>query len=131
MGGDGYTTEILARHHSFLADEPEQVGGADLGPTPYELLSSSLGACTAMTLQMYARRKKWDLKNVMIHLEHFKEHAADCDDCENPKSRIDHFQKTIELEGDLDDKQRERLLEIADRCPVHRTLTGDIMISTT
>ena len=126
----GYTTEILAGFHKLIADEPEEVGGNDFGPDPYELLSSSLGACTAMTLKMYARRKKWPLKEVTVHLNHFKKYVDDCNGCEKSNSRLDHFERLIEIEGDLSQEQRTRLLEIADRCPVHKTLHGDIRVET-
>ena len=127
---DGYTTQISVRQHGLIADEPEEVGGNDFGPGPYEFVSSGLGACTAMTLHMYARRKKWDLKEVRVHLEHHKDYATDCHDCDRPQSKIDFFDRILEIEGDLDDAQRSRLLEIADRCPVHRTLTGKVEIRT-
>ncbi len=130
LGDEGYTTEIMARHHSLKADEPEDVGGNDFGPTPYELLSASLGACTAMTLHMYARRKKWDLQEVTVHLTHFKDYAKDAMGCEDKSSKIDYFERLLELEGDLSDQQKDRLMDIADKCPVHRTLHGDIEIKT-
>jgi len=123
-GEDEFTTNIQAGPHGLVADEPESVGGNDFGPDPYELLNSALGACTAMTLQMYARRKGWDLQDVTVHLSHSKETAyfQDAQDSGNAKSKIDRFERIIELEGDLDDEQRQRLLQIADRCPIHRTL---------
>lgn len=129
LGEEGFTTEIMVRHHSLTADEPASVGGNDFGPSPYELLTSGLGACTAMTLQMYARRKKWDLKEVKVHLAHFKDYASDMADTENSKSKIDHFDLKLELEGDLDETQRARLLEIANKCPVHRTLHQEVAIN--
>lgn len=129
LGDEGFTTEIMVRHHSLTADEPASVGGNDFGPSPYELLTSGLGACTAMTLQMYARRKKWDLKEVKVHLAHFKDYASDMADTENSKSKIDHFDLKLELEGDLDETQRTRLLEIANKCPVHRTLHQEVAIN--
>lgn len=129
-GTEGYTTEVKTGRHSFLADEPTSIGGADLGPTPYDLLVAALGTCTSMTLRMYADRKKWDLKEVRVHLQHSKEHCDDCSDADNPKSRIDTIERVVELEGDLDEKQRERLLQIADRCPVHRTLHSEIRVKT-
>lgn len=130
LGAEGFTTDIMARQHSLTADEPESVGGNDFGPSPYELLSASLGACTAMTMHMYARRKKWDLQEVRVHLDHYKDYAADMENVEDKKSRIDHFERLIEMEGDLDEAQKKRLLEIADRCPVHRTLHGDVKVIT-
>ncbi len=130
LGREGFTTDIMMRHHSLTADEPPEVGGSDLGPSPYELLSASLGACTAMTLQMYARRKQWPLEEVTVHLAHYKDYAEDARDCEKEKSKIDHFDRLIELQGPLDEKQEARLLEIANKCPVHRTLTDDIQVNT-
>ena len=128
---DGYRTEILANGHPLVADEPLAVGGTNVGPTPYELLASALGACTSITLRMYADRKKWPLDEVEVRLRHEKIHCEDCADPERPSSRIDHFTREIELEGPLDDKQRDRLLKIADRCPVHRTLEKPAEITTT
>ncbi len=130
LGTVGYTTEILAGQHGLIADESEEVGGDDFGPSPYELLSSALAACTAMTLQMYARRKKWPLTEVKVHINHGKKYIDDCNTCETKNGRIDHFERCIELEGDLSEEQIKRLLEIADRCPVHRTLEGEIRITT-
>ena len=129
-GDKGFTTRIKAGGHFLLADEPASVGGKNLGPTPYGLLSSALGACTAMTIQMYARQKKWDLTDVRVHLSHDKIHASDCNcDLSPGKSgKLDQVVRTIELFGDLTEEQRTRLLEIADRCPVHRTLEGDVLI---
>lgn len=129
-GPQGYTTDILAGNHSLLADEPLSVGGDDLGPSPYGYLNAALGACTSMTLRMYADRKKWPLESVTVHVSHGKDYAKDCEDCEDNKSKIDVFDRTIELEGDLDTSQRKRLMEIADRCPVHRTLHNDIEVRT-
>ena len=128
-GDSGYFTDILAGEHYLIADEPESVGGTDRGPTPYDLLLASLGACTGITLRMYADRKKWPLKEIKVHMEHEKRHVIDCEDCENPKSKIDHIDKVIELSGDLDDSQKSRLLEISERCPVHKSLKEKIVIS--
>lgn len=130
LGNEGFTSEVMVRHHSLTADEPSDIGGNDFGPTPYELLSASLGACTAMTLQMYARRKKWDLKEVRVHLNHRKDYATDMADVEQPSSKIDHFDRLLEIDGNLDDTQRARLLEIADKCPVHRTLHNEVVVET-
>ncbi|MCG8387066.1 MAG: OsmC family protein, partial [Cytophagales bacterium] len=129
-GDDGFTTEVKAGRHSFLADEPSSVGGKDLGPTPYDLLIASLGACTSMTLRMYADRKGWPLEEVRVHLDHGKVHEQDCENCENENAKIDQIEREIELFGDLNDEQRQKLLEIADKCPVHRTLHGEIRVIT-
>ena len=127
IGPDSLTTEIKAGVHSLLADEPTEVGGLDLGPTPYDLLTAALGACTAMTLRLYADRKKWPLTNVLVHLNHDKVHELDS---ENPNKNLllDHIWREIELEGDLTEVQRVRLLEIAEKCPVHKTLHARINI---
>lgn len=130
LGGDGFTTQMRAGKHYFIADEPESFGGEDLGPSPYDFLSAGLAACTSMTLQMYARRKKWDLKNVETHVNHHKTHATDCENCESSTAKIDHFERVIVLKGDLDEKQQTKLLEIADKCPVHRSLSTTSRIDT-
>ena len=131
IGKTKYSTEIVSRSHSILADEPKKYGGLDVGVTPYELLLGSLGSCTAITLRMYADRKKWDLDEVLVHLEHYKEHAEDCNSCSDDKTaKIDKFVRTIELVGNLTFEERKRLLEIANRCPVHRTLENKIEIET-
>lgn len=122
LGAEGFTTEIRAGSHALLADEPESVGGNAFGPTPYDFLSAGLASCTAMTVQMYARRKKWPLDEIITHVDHDKVHAEDCENSDQEKSKIDRFQLRIELIGDLSPEQRDRLLEIAGRCPVHRTL---------
>jgi putative redox protein len=127
----GFRTEVLANGHPLVADEPESVGGTNTGPSPYELLAAALGACTTMTLRMYADRKGWPLQAAEARIEHAKIHCEDCADADNPRSRIDHFSKELVLEGELDDRQRRRLLEIADRCPVHRTLHSDVKVTTT
>ena len=130
IGEKGYTTEVFAGKHMFLADEPISVGGDDLGPTPYDLLVSSLGVCTAMTMRMYADRKAWALKEVRVHLQHSHIYSEDQQHTEDKKSKIDQIERIIEIEGELDDKQRVRLMEIADRCPVHRTLHNEIRVVT-
>ncbi len=127
----GYRTEILANGHALVADEPVAVGGTNTGASPYELLSAALGACTTMTLRMYADRKKWPLGDVEARVRHAKVHCEDCGDTGKPTSRIDEFSRELVLEGDLDDEQKRRLLEIADRCPVHRTLHSDVRVTTT
>jgi len=123
LGNDGFTTEVVSGDHYLLADEPEDVGGNDLGPSPYQLLNSALGTCTAMTLKLYADRKKWDLKKVTVHLAHEKQHLEDSADPDSKSSKADVFFRKLEIEGELDADQRSRLLEIANKCPVHRTLT--------
>ena len=131
-GSEGFRTEIMADHHGLVADEPVAIGGADTGPTPYDLLMAGLGACTGMTLQMYARRKKWPLESATVHLRHNRMHAEDCESCEEQDdARMDRIQRVIEVSGALDEEQRARLLEIADRCPVHRTLEVGVRIETT
>ena len=130
IGKTKYSTEIVARNHSILADEPKKFGGKDSGLTPYELLLASLGSCTAITLRMYADRKKMELDEVLVHLEHFKQHAEDCISCDEEPSKIDKFVRTIELIGDLTFDERKRLIQIANRCPVHRTLENKIEIET-
>lgn len=117
---------------SFIADEPASVGGDDLGPSPYDLLLAGLGACTSMTVRMYARHKKWPLKSIAVRLSHRKIHATDCAECETPTGKIDHIHRDIVIEGPaLDDSQRDRLIEIANRCPVHRTLHSEVRETTT
>jgi len=130
-GATGFRTEILANGHPLVADEPESVGGTNSGPSPYELLAAALGACTSMTLRMYADRKGWPLEAAEVRLEHDKVHCEDCAEAGKPSSRIDHFTREIVVGGPLDGDQRQRLLEIADLCPVHRTLESDIRITTT
>ncbi|MCH4822844.1 alpha/beta fold hydrolase [Gramella lutea] len=130
LGSEGFTTQIIAGKHHFVADEPVKVGGNDLGPDPYELISSGLAACTSMTIQMYARRKKWPLVNVETHVSYSKKHADDCENCENDMAKIDNFEREISLHGDLDKEQINKLLEIADKCPVHKTLSSKAQIHT-
>ncbi len=120
---------IRAGHHTFIADEPAEIGD-DTGPTPYDLLLASLGACTAMTLRLYAARKAWPLERVSVQLKHERVHAADARDCESGRGMIAHIEIALDLEGPLTDEQQHRLLEIAERCPVHRTLLGKIQIDT-
>jgi uncharacterized OsmC-like protein/alpha/beta superfamily hydrolase len=117
-----YAQRIRVARHVLSADEPVSVGGDDSGPGPYDLLSAALGACTSMTLRMYAERKNWPLERVTVRLHHEKVHAADCADCEGEVRKIDRIERRIRIEGPLDAEQRRRLLEIADKCPVHQTL---------
>ena len=127
-GREGFRTEITANGHTLVADEPLSVGGTNMGPSPYDLLVAGLGACTSMTLRMYADRKELPLESVVVRLRHHKIHAEDCSHCEDKDVRIDHIEREIELRGSLDEDQRSRLLEIAERCPVHRTLESEIVI---
>ncbi|MDX1623878.1 MAG: alpha/beta fold hydrolase [Gemmatimonadota bacterium] len=120
-----YTTRIGTRAHALVADEPEDVGGEDRGPTPYELLLASLGACKAITVRMYADRKEWPLDETVVRLQHSRIHAEDCEECETKEGKVDRIATVLEFRGPLSGAQRERLLEIADKCPVHRTLTSE------
>lgn len=119
-----YQQEITAREHVIFADEPIEAGGDDTGPTPYELLLAALGSCTAITLSMYAQRKGWSLEQIEIELTHDRSHAHDCASCAQQATRLERITRRIRLGGALDDAQRARLLEIAQRCPVHRTLSA-------
>lgn len=127
---EGFTTNVQIGNHSIVADEPADVGGNDFGPTPYDLVAAGLATCTAMTMKMYAARKKWDLQEVSVHVNHEKNHCLDCENVGTTDAMIDHFERIIEIKGDLDEKQRERLLWIANKCPVHKTLLGDVEIRT-
>jgi putative redox protein len=126
----GFTQEITAGSHRLFSDEPKDLGGENAGPSPYDLVSAALGACTSMTLGMYARRKQWPLASVIVHLRHSKIHAIDCADCDTKEGMLDRIDREIELIGDLTEEQRIKLLEIADKCPVHRTLTRGMHIDT-
>jgi len=123
-----YTNRVFARHHTLYADEPTKSGGLDAGLNPYEFLLAALGSCTSMTLRMYAARKEWPLEKVTVRLQHQKIHAEDCADCETKEGKVDEIRKTIEIEGDLSNDQRKRLREIAEKCPVNRTLLSEIHI---
>jgi uncharacterized OsmC-like protein/pimeloyl-ACP methyl ester carboxylesterase len=129
-GAGKFTQAIAVGHHRLRADEPTSQGGLDSGPSPYDLLLASLGACTAMTLRLYADRKKLPLEQVRVKLAHEKRHAADCAGCEDPGQKLDHIDREIELTGALDPEQRRRLIEIAEKCPVHKTLGSEIRIAT-
>lgn len=126
-----FTTQIKAGKHYLTGDEPESYGGNDFGPSPYDFVSAGLASCTAMTIRMYADHKNWNVQEINVHIEHGKVHAEECDDCENTAfGKIDRFTRVIELRGELDDKQQQSLLEIASKCPVHKTLLSDIDIKT-
>jgi len=125
----GLAQEVVTDRHRWQADEPEPAG-TDTGPSPYELLLSSLGACTSMTLRLYAQRKGFDLRRITVRLQHHRIYAEDCRDCETKQGMVDHIDREIELTGNLSEEQKQRLLEIAERCPIHRTLTSEIRIQT-
>jgi putative redox protein len=126
--GSGFAQEIVAGQHQLKADEPLSAGATETGPTPYELLLAALGACTAMTVTIYARRKNWPLDAIVVRLSHSKIHAEDCFDCHTEAGFIDRIDREIELSGSLSPDERLRLFEIAEKCPVHRTLTSEIDI---
>ncbi|MDQ2694769.1 MAG: bifunctional alpha/beta hydrolase/OsmC family protein [Pseudomonadota bacterium] len=127
----GFRSEVMVRGHALVADEPVSVpGGTDAGPTPYDLLVAGLGACTTMTVHMYAQRKGWPLEAATARLSHQKIHADDCTGCETRQGYIDHIDRELELTGPLDAEQRRKLLEIAEKCPVHRTLHAEVVVNT-
>jgi uncharacterized OsmC-like protein len=126
----GFAQEVFAGLHRFTADEPVADGGTDTGPGPYDLLLASLGACTSMTIAMYARRKGWPLKGVTVRLRHSRIYAVDCAECETREGMLDRIERDIQFEGALTGEQNSKLLEIADKCPIHRTLVSEINIRT-
>jgi putative redox protein len=125
-----FEQSVVAGKHRYLADEPTSVGGNGSGPSPYDYLLAGLGACTSMTIRLYAELKKLPLRHVSVHLKHDKIHAVDCENCETKEGKIDRIDREITLEGDLSAEQRARLMEIADKCPVHRTLHSEIDVRT-
>ena len=129
--GDGIVQEVEASGHRLRSDEPVVAGGTDSGPTPYDLLLAALGSCTSMTVGMYARRKQWPLERVTVRLRHSRIHAKDCATCEKEAAMLTVIDRDLQFEGPLSDDQRTRLLAIANRCPVHLTLTSTIRIRTT
>ena len=128
--GGSFRTEIASGSHRLLADEPASVGGTNLGPTPYDLLSAALASCTTMTLRMYAEHKGIDLESTTVRVRHGKTHAADCDDCETRAGKVDEFRRELSFAGNLTDAERDRMVEIADKCPVHRTLHSEVKVRT-
>jgi len=126
----GFRTEVDVGGHQLVVDEPIPVGGTDEGPSPYEMLLAGLGACTVMTLRIYADRRKWPLERARVTLEHHKVHVQDCIDCDQKQARIDVVERIITLEGSLTEEQRAKLMEIAERCPVHQTLQSKIQVNT-
>ena len=132
VSSEGFLRQrVRSGNHEFYADEPPEVGGTDSGPDPYALLLAALGACTSMTLQLYAKNKGWQLEQVEVTLRHSRAHAEDCSACEKSSPKIDLIQRDIHLAGDLSEDQKSRLFEIAQRCPVHRTLSSKITIRDT
>ncbi len=127
----GFVQEILAGRHQLRSDEPVSVGGTDTGATPYDLLLAALGSCTSMTVGMYARRKQWPLTRVTVRLSHSRQHARDCAVCDSETAMLTVIDRDVELDGPLSDAHREQLLAIANRCPVHLSLTSTIDIRTT
>ena len=126
----GFAQNIIAGTHQLVVDEPLKVGGTDTGPGPYDLLLAALGACTSMTLAMYARRKGWPLETFTVSLSHSRGYAGDCRDCDTKEGSLDRIDRDIQLSGPLTAEQKQRLLEIADKCPIHRTLTSEVDIRT-
>lgn len=129
-GAGLFAQTIDVRRHRMFSDEPPSLGGNDMGPTPYDYLLAGLGACTSMTLRLYAERKGWPVRRIEVRLYHEKIHADDCADCETLEGRIDRIMRIIDIDGDLSPEQRKRLHEIADMCPVHKTLTHEVRIVT-
>ena len=125
-----FLQEVISGKHHLRADEPADVGGGDIAPTPYDYLLIALGVCTSMTIGLYARRKQWPLENIIVSLWHSRIHAKDCEECETKEGMLDRIDMSIELTGALTSEQHAKLMEIAGKCPVHRTLTSEINIRT-
>jgi len=125
-GKGAFENSVTVGAHRFLADEPVSVGGGNAGPTPYDLLAAALGACVSMTVRMYAARKSWPLERISVDVSHAKVHAADCADCETREGKVDELRVSLVLDGPLDLEQRARLFDIANKCPVHRTLHSEV-----
>lgn len=128
LGQENYKTIMTAGNHELIADEPEHVGGKDEGPDPYDYLLMSLGSCSVITMKMYADRKEWPVEDIFIETRYYKAHAEDCKDCDDPKARIDKIEKEITVKGELTEEQVQRLLEISEKCPVHKTLLNNVEI---
>ena len=125
-----FSQEVQIGQYRLIADEPISYGGADAGPSPYDLLLAALGSCTSMTIGLYARKRGWPVQGIIVSLWHSKIHARDCDDCETKEGRIDRIEMEIHLDGTLTDEQRTKLMEVAGKCPVHQTLTSEVNIKT-
>lgn len=123
------TTQVSTEGHMGLVDEPVEIGGLDKGPTPYDLLCGALASCTSITLRLYANRKEWEVSRIRVEVRYAKEYKADCENCDQSSPKVDTFERMISIEGDLTDQQKERMLQIANNCPVHKTLESDIHIS--
>lgn len=128
LGDENYKTVMTAGNHELLADEPETAGGGNQGPDPYDYLLMALGSCSVITMKMYAERKEWPVEEIYIEMRHSKTHAEDCVDCDDSGAKIDKIEKEIIVKGDLSQKQLDRLLEISNKCPVHKTLLSDTEI---
>jgi len=126
----GFAQKVDLGSHQLTSDEPVSYGGTEAGPSPYDLLLAALGACTSMTIGLYARKRGWPLENITVSLRHSKIHAKDCDDCETKDGKVDRIWRDIHLTGNLTDEQRAKLMEVAQKCPVHQTLTSEINIKT-
>lgn len=124
------TTQLNTDGHMGLVDEPVEIGGLNKGPTPYDLLCGALASCTSITLRLYANRKEWDVTRIRVEVKHSKEYKEDCENCDKLSDKVDTFERNISLEGNLTDEQKQRLLEIANKCPVHKTLESDKIINT-
>ena len=127
-GADSFRQEIVAGKHHLIADEPISVGGGDAGPDPYDYLLAALGVCTSMTIGFYARRNHMPLENITVSLWHSRIHARDCDECETKEGMLDRIDVEVELTGSLSAEQHAKLMDVAEKCPVHRTLTSEINI---
>jgi putative redox protein len=132
VSGEGsmFEQQIAVGPHRLKSDEPKSVGGSDTGPSPYDFLLAALGSCTSMTVGMYARKKNWPLERVTVWLRHSKIYGADCSECETKEGMLDRIERDVRFEGPLTAEQHSRLLEIANKCPMHRTLTSGINIRT-
>ncbi|MEP2023666.1 MAG: OsmC family protein [Reichenbachiella sp.] len=128
---DELTTQLNTDGHMGLVDEPIEIGGLNKGPTPYDLLCGALASCTSITLRLYANRKEWDITRIRVEVKYAKEYKEDCESCDEKSQKVDTFERIISIEGNLDEDKKQRMLQIANKCPVHRTLESDTVIRTT